>query len=104
MVDRSPWRRTPDDWEPFMAGLRRRVRAERRKRVAVRSAAAGSVVLLAWLLLTAPGEIGRRGSSAAAPLLMARIPSGEAPRFEPESGLVAEAAGWVVVVREGGIP
>ncbi len=104
MTDRSSWARDERAWEPFMEGLRKRVRRERRRRGLLKAGAAGSVLLLAWLLVTlSVGEAGRRGVAPAL-LLSARIPSGDEPRFEPESGLVTESAGGVFVVREGRVP
>lgn len=69
--------RDPEAWDPFMEGLFRRVRRERRVRLMTRLAAAACFVLAFWTGVSV-------GTERAAPPLRAEIPTTEAPLFQPD--------------------
>jgi hypothetical protein len=84
-------RRSDEEWEPFMRGLERRIRVERKFRWApIAAAAALALVLLglAWLLP-------RRQT---VPPLRAEVPSASAPVFTPASGAAFQTQGGVLVM------
>lgn len=70
--------RDPEAWDPFMDGLFRRVRRERRVRLMTRLAAAACFALALWAGVSV-------GTGRPAPPLRAEIPTTEAPLFQPDS-------------------
>jgi len=88
-------RRQESDWDPFMQGLRRRIRRRRRDRFLGWSAAAAlAVAVLGGLwFLPGPGE--------SLPAFKAQVPTLSEPLFTPSSGTaVAVSPGTVVILTE----
>ena len=88
-------RRPEEEWDPFMGGLRRRMRRRRRVRIARWSAVAALAVAAfggLWLL---------PGSPEPQPTLRAQVPTLSEPLFTPSSGAaVAVSDGAVVIFPE----
>jgi len=89
--------RTEAEWDPFMTGLRARLRRERRRRRMRHASVALLCLALLWLFWGAPR---RRGAEPR--LLAARVPDASAPRFEPVSGTVKALPSGALLVRSGG--
>lgn len=93
---RNAHRRT-EEWEPFMAALERRIRAERRSRPVHWAAAAALFALFLGLVSLLPKRV------QAPPPLRAEIPAVSAPVFTPDGQTAVEGEGFVLVmaVEEG---
>lgn len=89
--------RSPAQWDPFMEQLRGRLRRERRSRRLRRVLYTLLAVGLVWALGTAPRE--ERGPAR---FLVAEIPRGDAPLFQPENGSAVPLAEGTLLVRAGG--
>jgi hypothetical protein len=88
-------RRVEEDWDPFMQGIRRRIRRRRRERLLSWGAVAALVVAVLGGLWFLPGP----GESL--PTFRAQVPTMSEPLFTPSSGTaVAVSAGAVVILPE----
>ena len=70
--------RRAESWDPFMEGLFRKVRKERRRRLLVRFSAAACLLVALW------AGFGLGSVREPAPLA-AEVPTTEAPLFQPDA-------------------
>jgi len=88
-------RRPEGDWDPFMQGIRRRIRRRRRERFLNWGTAAALAAAILGGLWFLPGP------RQSLPTLRAQVPTLSEPLFTPSSGTaVAVSSGAVVILSE----